>query len=373
MERERDENRHKESLGALRQQLAEMQREMATPRGDSDEVKLLREQISELRSRADDDKILRLMEENRRQTDSMISALQAQTREQIGQIQAAIAAKPQGPDATMLLVVETMKTQAMAQTESSRQQTEAQKEIARLQAETQREAARNALGPREMIDLMRSSNVGQEQLASAFGKVNELMMQGVETIIAAQGPAPHPALELLGNAAQGGIDVAQRYVAMKENTGRAAAQAQAATAQAQAQAATAQAQAHTGPGQTIATPALGEGQLTEEEEEVANVEDELFGEALPQVLELRAAVSAGAVNPQQCASVIVGGIDQMATAGLKLPILDLWAQGQLAELVEVVIPDAPTSFQEHTINALFAHRNHLIAQNEAQQPGQQPQ
>jgi hypothetical protein len=365
MERERDENRHKESLNALRGQMAELQREVTAPKGDSEEVKLLRDQIGRLEAKQSDDKFMRMIEENRRQTDQMIGALQQQNREQISRLEQLITARPQGPDPTMLLMVETMKGQTTAQTEAARAQADAQKEVARLQAEVQREQARNAIGPREMIELMRNSNMGQEHLASGFAKVNELMLQSVETIIAAQGPAPSPALDLVGQAAQGGLEVAQRYIAMKERGAQAAAQAQVATAQVQAQAAQAQ-PVRTGPGTTIETPALGEGQ-EEESEEVADTEEELFGMALPHVQELRRVVAAGAITPEQAATVIIGGVGELANADADVAILDLWAAGQLAELVECVLPEAMTSFQEQMITSLFAQREALMKQAQAAQ------
>jgi hypothetical protein len=200
--------------------------------------------------------------------------------------------------------------------------------------------------------------------------VLDMTHQSVEMLLAAQGQAPHPALELVGQAAQGGLEVAQRYVAMKERTAIAGAQATAAQAQAQAQAAQAQAQPRTGPGQTIATPALGDGAPAatevDEDEEIASAEQTLFGPALPHVLELRQIVDSGGITPDQAAQAIITGISQLVDAGFnQLPILELWSEGHLAELVDVVIPDAKTSFQERMIEAIFKRRNELQRQQQA--------
>lgn len=363
IDRERLENAYKERLGDLGRQLEELKRAMSTPKGETEEVKLLRQELARAQEGAKDEKFTRLIDETNRQTRELIAQNQAQTLDLIRTLQGQIQQQPKGPDATMMLVIETMRTQSQAQSEAARAQVEAQKEIARLQAETQRESARNQLGPREMIDLMRSSSIGQEQLASAYSKVWELMQQGLETVLAAQGPAPNPALELVGQAAQGGLEVAQRYVAMKERSAVAAAQAQVATAQANANAARS---AQAPP--ALAGAAVEDDEEEEEEnEEIRETEEELFGSAVSRVHELRQAVADGALTPDQAARAVVGGISQMADMGIHAPILDLWAQGNLAALVESVLPDAPTSYQEQTIEAVFQIRNQMLAAHQAAQ------
>jgi len=359
LERERLETTYKERLGGLGSELADLKRLIAQPKGESEETKLLKEQIHRLEQQRSDDKFAAMVEASNQSTREMIQAVQAQTREMFQQLQQQMNAQPRGPDPTMMLLVETMKASSQAQMESSRAQAEAQKEIARMNAEVQRESSRNALGPQQLLDIMRSSSIGQEQLASAYSKVWELMQQGLETVLAAQGPAPNPALELVGQAAQGGLEVAQRYVAMKERSAVAAAQAQAASAQAHAQAQAAAAQAAA---QQPALAGAPEEEDEEEDEEIRETEEELFGPALPHVIELRNAVAAGAVKPAQAGQAIIGGIDQLATAGVHVPVIDLWANGNLAELVEVVLPDASTAFVEQTIQAIFETRNQMLAQ-----------
>lgn len=388
LDRERLENRYKEQLGSVGQEIAAMKTAFAAKPAESpEEVKLLRQQLEETRRQQSDDKLTRMIEESSRQNRETIQAMQTQTQQQI----AALAAKPQGPDATMMMIVETMKAQSTSQTEAARASTDAQREIARLQADVQREQYKTQMGPRDIMDMMSRMSVGQEQLGSAYAKVWELMQQGLETVLSAQGPAPHPALELAGQAAQGGFDAFQRYIQMKEQESIAKAQAQVATAAHQADAAKAQASqahaAHQRPGQTIESPAL-EGAVEEEPgepevedggevevvddapapptpEEIEATEREMFGQALGPIMQLRQAIAEGKVDVKGAAQDILQGIDQVATVGANVPAFELWASGDLARLIDVLIPDASTSFKEQLGAILFEVRAKMVESQQA--------
>jgi multidrug efflux pump subunit AcrA (membrane-fusion protein) len=213
------------------------------------------------------------------------------------------------------------------------------------------------------------------------------MQQGLETVLTAQGPAPHPALELVGQAAQGGLEVAQRYIQMREQSATADAQAEAAKAAYAADAAKAQARAavqasHQQAQQLEAvTPAALEGVIEDEEgdadegavevveapaerpdeKDILRVETELFGVAHKPVMELREAVANG-MSVEEAAKSILEGINRVAQAKANVPAFQMWAEGELGQMVEVLIPDAQTSYKERLIAVLFDVRQKLIEQ-----------
>jgi hypothetical protein len=369
LERERSENQHKEAISALSTEMRNMQAQMMAKPGETEEVKLLKEQLRAMEAKQSDEKLVAMIADSNRQNREMMREMQQQMMQLIN-------AKPSGPDPTMMLVVEAMKASTQQQAEAARANSDAQKEIARIQADAQREAARQALGPQDMINLVSRMSVGQEQLAMGYSKVMEMMQQGIETVMTAQGPGTHPALELVGQAAQGGLEVAQNFVQMKKEEAIANAQAQAVAAQAQAQAAVAQSR----PASPQLNAAEEEPEEAEEETipsaeappqaDVDAAERELFGLALPKVKELREAVAAGTLDPQQTATAIVGGISEIANRKIKAKITDAWAQGDLATLVDAILPGLTTSFQETVISTLYDIRNQMLAQAQGQQPPQ---
>jgi hypothetical protein len=361
IQRERLENRYKEQLGGLAQQMNELKQTISAPQ-KNEELEVVKEQLRQTEQQRASDQTARMIDESARASREMMQQMQAQNQQQMQQMQQMMermASRPTGPDPTMMLLVETMKASSTAQSEAMRGSNETQKEIARLQAESQREQAKSALGPRDMVDLMRSQNIGQEQLASAYSKVWELMQSGIETVLTAQGPAPNPVFDILGQTAQGALEVGQQYVDAKKQTAMADAQARVASAQAAA-----------------SRPQLAGPEVpaeVEAEEDVSKPpppsrDEEFFGEAMEAIIPLRQKVASGEVEPDRCAAAILAGIDHYATKGVNVPAWDLWAEGQLASLVEAMIPQASTSYQERVIQTLFEVRNQMLKQQ-----GQEPE
>lgn len=330
------------------------------------EMMALREELRRLADNkrpADDDRVRELerkLEEERRarEVESRFEALQRQMERQMEMFQRSleqISQRPSGPDPTMMMLVEAQKAQAAAQIEAARAQADAQREAARLQADAQREAARSAIGPREMVDIMSRMSTGHDQLASAYSRAMDLQQRAVENILQAQGPAVHPALEMAGRAAEGVLGVAQQYIAMKE-------QAVAQESKARVMAAQLQAAQLQGPQAVAAVQAQHEveeevGEVDEEtERELEESEELLFGPALPAVKRLRVGVASSAVSPIEAASAVLQGIDHFAKSGKTVKAFELWRQGNLAELVGVLVPDAIPSFKEQLAQALFDAR-----------------
>jgi hypothetical protein len=125
---------NKENLNSLAQQLEHMRRENATPK-DSEEAKLLREELRQLKADRAEDKVAQMIADSNRQNREMMASMQAQNREMMAKMQEQISRAPAGPDPTMMVLVEAMKSNSAAQTEAARSAADAQKEIARYQAE----------------------------------------------------------------------------------------------------------------------------------------------------------------------------------------------------------------------------------------------
>lgn len=371
IERERLENHYKEQLAMINQEMRRLQEQMQIrPTGESPETLALKAQLEALQRERENDRAREMQRETQRESERQIAALQQSTQQQIAALTTLIQQlqqKPVGPDPFMMMMIESQKAQATAQLEIAKLQAEAQKEAARLQAESAREAARTSIGPRELIDIMSRAGQGQEQLANGYTRLIEATQQTFENMLNAQGPQVHPALEMLGQGVQGALGVAQRYIEAKENAATNQARAAAAVGQAQAQAQVAAAQLAAAAGGGVPTGAVvGAGQPDEVgddddeggegDDEIDAMEQELFGGALEQVKKLRNAVASGQAPPDRIASAILDGIAYFGNKGEAVKAFDLWRTGELAKLIDVLIPDATTSYRGQVAEALFKVR-----------------
>lgn len=363
IERERMESGHRQQLDRLTAEVAQT-RELLNrrPSGDDDPaLKAARAEIEALRQQQSQNQIMTMIQQNAQQTQQLISELRASTQQQIQALQSAITAAPRGPDPMIMMMVETSKANADAQRAAAQAQAQAQVEVARLQADAARESSRSTM------DLITRLNGNTADLSQAYRGAMELMQQGVETVLNMQQPSMHPALEMVGQAAQGALGIAQQYVAGKQQTEQAQAQAQAMSAQAQAMSA-----ARGGP--PAALPAHAPAAAAPPRPVVVNTAQRddaaYFGPAHTAVQQFRAAVATGNVAPAQAAQGIVQAINHFATQGKagSVPAFDLWRKGELAELVDALLPGAPTSYREQTTQALYA----LLQQLRAQQGGNKP-
>lgn len=290
--------------------------------------------------------IMNMQQQSQAQMVAMMQAMQQSTQQMI----AAISAKPSGPDPVISVIVE-----------NNRQQMDAMKELVRGLGEQQREASRNAMGPRDLVDLtekMRASSGADQLLKSvteAYQNVLGMTKQSMELMKEMSGgPAPHPALEMVGAALQGIQGIAQRYIAMKQQVDVANAQARAVEAQAigrtmppgqplhQPQQPGAQPQAVGEPPSNVVPIRPGAAtQLTE-------IERQLFG--IPQVMEaverLRLSVAQGTINPAQAANWVNNAVLQITQMGGRphVKVLKLLEEGMFDDFVRALLPHAPQPF-----------------------------
>jgi hypothetical protein len=370
IERERAEQAHREQIAQLAAEIRRTQEQFTRRPSDEESpaAKAAQAQVVALQKQLEQNQFSQQLQTMQTQFAQMFTELRQSTAQQISAIQSAMERAPKGPDPVMMMLTESMKAQAQATAEAARVQAQAQTEVARLQAEAAREAARNGFGPQHMMDLISRVNMGTEHLSSAYRGAVELMQQGVETLMNLQQPSMHPALEMVGQAAQGGLGILQQYVAGQSQAKQAQAAATAQVAMAQQQMAhraqPAQLGAPGGAAPAVATPvaaAVAHG----ERDEAA-----YFGPAWTAVQQFRAAVASGNTAPDRAAQGIIQAINHFANQGVagNVRAFDLWKKGELAELVDALLPGAPTSYREQTTQALFQLIQQLRAGGQPQQP-----
>lgn len=374
-ERERLQSNHQQQIEQLRHEVQQT-RESFVRRPSDDESPALRaanQQIAMLQQQQQQNSITAMIAANQQQTQQLLAEMRSSTQQQIAELRAALSAKPAGPDPMVMMMIESSKLAAEAQRAIASETAKAQIEVARLQADAQREAARNGFGPQHMIDLISRAGAQTEHLGKAYAGAMELMQQGVETVLNMQQPSMHPALEMVGQAAQGGLGILQQYVAGKQQTDQVQAQAQAQVAQsavvAQMQQDRMRSQQQLAGAPPGTQPAVAANQPSAV---AAGKRDEAayFGPAWTAVQQFRSAVSTGTVAPPMAAQGIVQAINHFATNGKagQVAAFDLWRKGELAELVDALLPGAPTSYREQTTQSLFQ----LLQQLRAQQGGAKP-
>lgn len=410
------ENRYKEQIGSVNTEVRQLASQLgqvvqlvqqrpgaAAEEAASATVRQLQAQIESLKAESREDKITQMIAQQALQTQALIAQMKADSDRALAALTAQMAAKPAGPDPTMMMMMEMQKQQQASQLQYMQM----------MQSQNQ-----SQLGPREWIDLTRSMNTGAEQQATAFSKAWELMMQGVETILHAQGPGVHPAIEMIGQGIQAATQMVEKQAEMKEKVGMAQAQASAYQAQANAQLAAQlaqrgqlagapppqQQQAHApaddggdgdeGGDQDVADAAdQHETEQQQQHEASTNVrpkgvasgaarpapiidaeeqarrkkaDREMFGAALQSIQTLRKKVRDGEFDQQGAAAAILQGIDRIVKLKVKVPVMDLWAAGQLAEVLDLMLPDATTKFREQVIDIIVA----FVQQAQAAAAGQ---
>jgi hypothetical protein len=378
IERERQESTHQKDMERLQQELRRVSEKLEARRGPSEEesaaLKAAQEQIAKLEQQNSNQVIMQQMQAMQQQTAQMIQAMQANTDKQIEAIRREAGETKSDPMLSMMITQ--MQTQAQAQQQSTQMMMQVMQQNQQSMIEQARMQQQAQMSPREMIDLFRSANQGADQMANAYGKAWELMANGVESILSAQGPGVHPALAMLGQAAEGGLGIAQQYINMKEQ--ETAANAQARTIQAQmdaqarvqaekirAEAATAQLQGATAPldadGEVdedeLDGEEAGEAEVIEapSQEEIAATEKELFGDALTAVRHLRSHVAQGKMQPVEVAGRIFQAIQHFTNQGDDMPkVFDLFKDQRFGDFVDVLLPSAPASFRQQVGDAIVA-------------------
>ena len=100
---------------------------------------------------------------------------------------------------------------------------------------------------------------------------------------------------------------------------------------------------------------------------------EMFGKGavLTAVGNLRRAVRDGKLDPRGAAAAILRGIDEIVKKKQKVPMLALWANGQLAEVIDAMLPDATMKFRESVIEEIVTIVKQAQAQVAAEQAASQ--
>ena len=249
----------------------------------------------------------------------------------------------------MIMFMQMMQESRRDSLEAARINAEAEKEKARIQAEIARESARNAIGPRELMDIVSRSNTGAEQMARGYAQMWDMGQNMIENVMRLQGPDVHPALAMLQDGLQNGVALAQQALELRQQ--QAAANAQAVERQQQIQTLSAQGRQEEARQLAEAVP---EQDVTQLGEQIVSADEELFGPAWPSVQKLRLGVQGGMINPEQAVQALLKGIDTFTTAGEVVPAFALWGDRDFEKLVEVLVPGAPTSFKARFIEGLVA-------------------
>jgi len=371
LEQDKIRHQHEKEMASLTQELRQLQDKMASrPGAESDErVRKLEDELRKERDRFEQtqsqNQIVQMMNQQAQQTKELIQSLQQNTERQIQAMERRLEdlGRRDGPDPTMQLMMTMMQQNAQAQ-----------REAMQMQMQMQRDQAQSQMGPREVMDLVSRFNQGADQQAQAFGRAWELMMQGVEAIMASQPQPVHPALEMLQNAAAGGLQLGQQYLAMKQHETQSNAHVQQQAMMQQQQLAQQRAEMQAQQRAQIGA-AMASGEAPEEVEQAdeahlgdmteGELEQQLFGPLIGEVDKLRRGVADGQLSPQEAAAAILQGIQVCQQRGIRVPAFDMWDEGEIAQLVNVLIPEAKTSFHEQLAQELFAAAQTLYGENGA--------
>lgn len=342
----RQEERHRSELERLRQEFS------AKPQGPDPAVQTLREELARERDerRRVEERMERERAEERHRQE--MQAIQTQI--------AALAAAPKGPDP----IFEFMRENARAQAEIS-------KEIARTtQAQFERMTAltMNPVQLMEMIEKKSSSvDTTVKGMVDSFGGIMDLQQRVVENLMNLNGPES-PAIGLLKDGITTAKEVANRYLRTKEAEKNAAAnveaikhQSAAVQAQAMAHARAQNVRAANGAGLN-GGPAVAPAPVQETPRDAKPTpapetippkptEAEMFGAAFEHVQRLRMGVRNG-LSPDEVVMAIIRGIDFTEANKMEIPAFELVEGGHFQELVELLIPDAPTALKEVVVASL---------------------
>lgn len=414
MARQALENRYKEQIGGVsnevRQlqsaigQVAQLVQQSRPEEATSAATRALEAQIEALKQQNQQNQFTQALAAMQSQTAQMFAASQANVDKQIAALVALVekaSAKPTGPDPMIVLMMD-------AQKNASAQSLQFMQMMMQQSQQAQAQASQVAIGPRETIELMKSMNTGGEQQALAYSKAWEMMTQGVEQLLHAQGPGVHPVVPMIEQGIAAAVEMAGRSTEAKEKVG--IQQAQAMAMQAQANMALAnqlqlQRQGQlsgvvapvTGVVQPAPEPPASEPDESDDDKDsdepevqqgiaaTAAAEDSVpqarsvdqeevdrrtkvdrgaFGLALPAIKKMRRAVADG-MDVEKTAMAIMAGIEKIAKLKVKIPALELWKAGSIAECIELMLPDTSISFREKVIETIVQ----FVQAQQAQQDG----
>jgi hypothetical protein len=415
MERQSQQAQHEKEMAAV---TAEMRRlsETVSKRPldeESPALKAAMDKINALEQQSTTQAVMQSISAMQENTNRMFERMAADNDRKIEELRRAEEqrrnAEPKS-DPMLPMLMQMMQQQGTQQQQSTQTFVSLMQAQQTQQLEASRLAQSSQMRPQEMLELFRAGNSGSEQMASAYGKAWELMANGVEQILHAQGPGVHPALAMLGQGVEGGLGMAQQYLEMKQNESQANAQARSIqsqmeaqtrikTAEIQAQAAAAarapyQQQVEPdedgGDGEDDQVDTETETNETDEQPAQAAVasasqmeerERQLFGEAHPHIMRLRKGVKSGAITPVQAAAALFQAVERfgaLASQGAELPpVFALFQEERFADLVDALIPSASAAFRDEASAAIYTGMETLkrqagMAANPAGQPQPQP-
>lgn len=406
MERQAQQAQHEKDMAAITGELRRVQEQIS--KGPSTEessaLRQAMDKIAALEQQGSTQVLMQQMQQMQSNTAQLITQMKSDTEKQIEAIRRDSESNKADPMLPMLMQV--MQQQGTATQQSMQTFVQFMQASQTAQVEAARIAQSAQMGPREMIDLVRSANQGQDHMAAGYGKMQDMWMHSMEAIMGSQPQGVHPAIAMLGSGVEGGLGIAQQYLEMKQNETQANAQARNIQSQMEAQArvraAQVQAQAQAHAAETVPVdPGASEGEEPGEEEdtespqehaddveviaaaptqdELIDKEQQLFGEALPHVTRLRKGVGSGAISTMQCAAIVLQAVDHFGSAaagGAELPpVFALFQEERFPELIDTLIPAARSEFRDEATAALFAGVQNLKKQAGmmSNTPPEQPQ
>ena len=397
MERQTQQTQHDKSMAAITQELRRVQEQMSSHPAveESAALKAASEKIAALEQQNSTQQLMQQMQAMQQNTNQMFERMAANTEKQIEAIRREAQDNKPQTDPMLPMLMQIMQQQGTAQAASMQTFVQAMQSNQTAQMEAARLAQASQMGPREMVDLVRTANAGQDHMAAGYARMQDMWVNSMDSILNSQGPGVHPALAMIGSGVEGGLGIAQQYLEMKQNETQANAQARGIQAQMEAQARVRAAQvqaeaAHgaraTEPTEPTDTEASGASEAAETEEageteagesevevittptqeQIEDKEQQVFGEALPHVMRLRKGVASGAISSVQAAAWVMQAIEQFGRAaaeGKELPpIFSLFQEQRIPELVDALIPDARADFRDEAAAALFSGVETLKAQ-----------
>ncbi len=381
------ERKHSEEMRQLREMIAENKQ---PARSDSDPVLLaMRQQNEALQKQMDEQRRINDQQqaEVRRQTEAQqadqrhrdeMRQMQENNQRQIDSMKEMIAKMGENKsDPMMMSLIEMQRGQMDTAREASRQQAESTREQSRLSSEQ----------PRLIVDMMskmREASGGEQMLSNignAYANANQMMMQAMEAM---SGMGQSPGMALAEGALASGKEVLERFMIgkrdsdlAKERTAQVHSQSQAAAQQSQAYYA-AQVAAQTQDvyrdenGNIISQPPerdqlegaeavegadadgveVVDGAPIDAQEITGDKEEVIFGPLYDHVKQLRAVVESGDAGPEAVAQVIIEAIFEIDKRGATVPAFSLVLEDRYAELMDLLLPSAPTQFVGEAIQHL---------------------
>jgi hypothetical protein len=360
---ERQQQQHAADMAAMREEMRRFAEAQSSKRPSEDDAirqmkdEMARERERHERERADD---------RHRQEMAAIQTQFAQMQQQF-----LAAQQNKGPDP----MLEYMR-------ENSRQQSETAKEIARAQQASADKMASYMLRPTELASLIKEQSSGTDQfihsMMNSMTGAMDLYKRAAEQAVQMSGGGPaSPAAEIIQNGVEGAKEVLKQWVSARRDQAVSESRSRAVQAQAQAQVLTAQAQAH-----GVAQGAAHQAQLAGPQQQPAGIppgakpvgwapppvaqqtngnvttgkipvrspsEEQMLGPAYESVQRLRKGVAEGILDAEKAANAILQGIAHAENAQVQIPAFLLFAEGQYADFMDVLLPKAPQKFRDDCV------------------------